>query len=59
MNQWMKNLFLIYIYIFINWFSSLINHQCLDFKRQIVYSVKTIDMFSTHGVHYLVHNSAL
>ena len=47
-----------YIYI-INWYSSLINHQCLDFKKHLVYACKTIDMSSSQGVHYLVHNSAL
>ena len=49
----------IYIYFIINWYSSLISHQCLDFKRRLVYAYKTIDMSSSHGVHYLVHNSAL
>ena len=56
-----ENIFLIYIYInsIINWYSSLINHDCLDFKRRLVYTHKTIYMSSSHGVHYLVHNSAL
>ena len=46
------------IFFIINWYSSLINYQCLDFKRCFVYAYKTIAMSSSHCVPYLVHNSA-
>ena len=38
---------------------SLKSSTCLDSKRHLVYADKTIDLSSSHGVHYLVHYSAL
>ena len=32
---------------------------CLDSKMRLVYADKTIVLSSSHGVHYLVHYSAL
>ena len=59
MNEIMdEKIFLIYIFYYKLVFISN-NHQCLDIKRLLVYAYKTIDMSSSHGVHYLVHNSAL
>ena len=59
MNEIMDEKYSPNIYSIINCYSSLINHQCLDFKRRFVYAYKTIDMPTSHGVHYLVHYSAL
>ena len=51
-----------YIFFFIKiWYSCLktIYMSSLDSKRRLVYADKTIDLSSSHGVHYLVHYSAL
>ena len=48
-----------YIFFIKIWYSSLKSSKCLDSKRRLVYADKTIDLFSSHGVHYLVHYSAL
>ena len=58
MKEWMENLFHIFFFIKI-WYSCLKSSTCLDSKRRLVYADKTIDLSSSHGVHYLVHSSAL
>ena len=59
MNERMDRKSIPYIFFIKLWYSCQKSSSCLDSKRRLVYADKTIGLSSSHGVHYLVHYSAL